>query len=530
MLKTLFKKQFLELNAYYFRNSKTGKMRSKTGVIGMFVFFSLVFIGLASMFFGLSVMLAGVMVNVGLGHIYFALLGMLTVLFGAFGSIATTYTGLYKSKDNDLLLSMPIKPSYILLTRMTGVFSMSLLYCALVWIPACAAYYIHTAVSARVVIFDVLMLLLIAVFVTVLACALGYVVALIASRVRNKSFARVLFTLLFLGIYYFFYFRFQTMFKELSAHLNEISDFVSKHLFLFDRLGRAACGETVPLLIFAGISIALGAVCVYLLSRSFIRIVTTNRGEKKKAYTAKAVKAGSVSSALLGKEFARFRSSAVYMLNCGLGLLLLPAATIVLLIRVSAFSELIALAEETVPGLLALIIAVFICLILSMNCTTAPSVSIEGNTVWILRSLPVDTKKVLSAKLRMYMILNLPVCFICSLILGIVFKLDVLTLLFTLTLEASFAWVMALFGLYMNLVKPLMSWTNETVPVKQSLAVLLSVLGGWLLAAAVGGLRFALSTIPMPLYLAAFSLLFTLAALFLRRIVMTRGVRLFEEL
>ena len=44
----------------------------------------------------------------GMGWLYFALMALLAMLLGAFGSVFNTYSGLYLSKDNDLLLSMPI--------------------------------------------------------------------------------------------------------------------------------------------------------------------------------------------------------------------------------------------------------------------------------------------------------------------------------------------------------------------------------------------------------------------------------------
>ena len=37
-----------------------------------------------------------------------ALMGLLAVFLGAFGSVFNTYSGLYLAKDNDLLLSMPM--------------------------------------------------------------------------------------------------------------------------------------------------------------------------------------------------------------------------------------------------------------------------------------------------------------------------------------------------------------------------------------------------------------------------------------
>ena len=55
-------------------------------------------------------------------------MGLLAVLLGAFGSVFNTYSSLYLSKDNDLLLSMPIPVRSIMASRLLGVYLMGLMY------------------------------------------------------------------------------------------------------------------------------------------------------------------------------------------------------------------------------------------------------------------------------------------------------------------------------------------------------------------------------------------------------------------
>ena len=136
MLKTLIKKQYQECFRSYFVNPKTGKRRTKGGIIGMFVFFTAVMLFLAGMFFGLAFLLGDGLIGAGMQWLYFVLMGILSVLMGAFGSVFNTYAALYLSKDNEMLLAMPIPPSQILLTRMSLVYGMSLMYSGIVWIPA----------------------------------------------------------------------------------------------------------------------------------------------------------------------------------------------------------------------------------------------------------------------------------------------------------------------------------------------------------------------------------------------------------
>lgn len=59
---------------------------------------------------------------------YFALMGFTSVFLGAFGSVFNTFSSLYLSKDNDLLLSMPIPVNAIMVSRLLSVYLMGLMY------------------------------------------------------------------------------------------------------------------------------------------------------------------------------------------------------------------------------------------------------------------------------------------------------------------------------------------------------------------------------------------------------------------
>lgn len=67
-----------------------------------------------------------------MGWMYFALMGLIAILLGTFGSVFNTFSGLYLAKDNDLLLSMPIPVSVIVASRLISVYIMGLMYSAVV--------------------------------------------------------------------------------------------------------------------------------------------------------------------------------------------------------------------------------------------------------------------------------------------------------------------------------------------------------------------------------------------------------------
>ena len=57
-----------------------------------------------------------------------ALMGIVSVTLGVFGSVFNTFSTLYQAKDNDLFFAMPITERSVLTARLSGVYAMGLMY------------------------------------------------------------------------------------------------------------------------------------------------------------------------------------------------------------------------------------------------------------------------------------------------------------------------------------------------------------------------------------------------------------------
>ena len=109
MLKVLLKKQLMEVFRAYFYDAKKNKGRTKASTIAWFAFFVVIMVGvLGGMFTMMAKGLCAPLAEQGVLWLYYCIMGLLSILLGAFGSVFSTYAGLYLAKDNDLLLSMPI--------------------------------------------------------------------------------------------------------------------------------------------------------------------------------------------------------------------------------------------------------------------------------------------------------------------------------------------------------------------------------------------------------------------------------------
>ena len=129
MLKTLVKKQMMEIFRGYFYDAKKNKKRSKLSMIGYMILFGVIMIGLlGGMFTFLSMTICPALSSAGTGWLYFAIMGLLSIFLGVFGSVFNTYSGLYLAKDNDLLLAMPIPVRTLMVSRLLGVFLLGFMY------------------------------------------------------------------------------------------------------------------------------------------------------------------------------------------------------------------------------------------------------------------------------------------------------------------------------------------------------------------------------------------------------------------
>ena len=223
MLKILLKKQLTEIFRGYFYDAKKNKARSRAATAAYLVFFVVLMVGvLGGMFALLSAALCGALASAGMDWLYFALMGLLAILLGTFGSVFNTYSGLYLAKDNDQLLSLPIPVSAIMAARLLSVYLMGFLYSAVVFVPALIVYWVTVPLSASVVAGGVLMMVLLSLVVLTLSCALGWVVARISLKLKHKSFITVVVSLLFLAAYYFFYFKAQGVISDLIANAGAV--------------------------------------------------------------------------------------------------------------------------------------------------------------------------------------------------------------------------------------------------------------------------------------------------------------------
>lgn len=98
--------------------------------------------------------------ELGLGWLYFAIAGLMAFMLTFIGNVFATQTQLFDAKDNELLLSMPIAPKFILGSRMLLLLALDLGYVLLVMGPAGVVYCMNYPVTALSVAYFIISTLL----------------------------------------------------------------------------------------------------------------------------------------------------------------------------------------------------------------------------------------------------------------------------------------------------------------------------------------------------------------------------------
>lgn len=529
MIRALLKKQLLELGAAFVRSSKTGKRRSRAGVFGYALLFIVLMLLVMLSFGAMALPMALTLVPQGLDWLYFVLMELSALTVSVLASAFTSYGHLFRCRDNQQLLALPIPPGAIFAVRCGGVYLTGLIYLLLAWVPSVVCYALAAPHPGGVLLAALPVALALAGVSMVLAVLLGWAVALLNRRARHKSLVTVVGTLLFLAVYYAVFQWVGNAVDALVLDAVQAGAAASRAVAPLHLLGLAAVGSAPALLLLLALAVACMVLCGKALAKPYLRLLTLEPGKIKTEYRAKAQKKQPPHRALLRRELLHLGACPMWLLNCALSSLLLPMLGAAALWKAA---DLRAFTAAYPPESLPMLVCGMVCTAAAMNFITAPSVSLEGDTLWLLQSLPVTPQQVLRAKAELQLLLTLPAAWLCAGCAMAALRIPAGQGLPVLAVLAAFVWLTAQLGLALGLCLPNLHWVSEAAVVKRSAASMLAMFGGWLLAGGVLFLPLTLLDYAVPPLAAQTVCLAVLLGLdlLLHRWLCTRGAARFAAL
>ena len=187
------------------------------------------------------------------------------------------------------------------------------------------------------------------------------------------------------------------------------------------------------------------------------------------------MKIKSVLFAIYVRELRHFFSNAMVILNGITGELMLMISCIGLVIYKNDIQMFISQLSMNDEFVLAIVILMSISLN-AMNIISASLISLEGNSLWILKSLPLTIRDIVHSKLLLHLTICLPGQYVFSIVATVIFHFSIKEILLVIIIPSLMIVFTAVFGLLMNFIRPRFDWINETVCVKQSMSVFMTML------------------------------------------------------
>lgn len=402
---------------------------------------------------------------------YMTAVSALASFMFSFFSVGTV---LYGYKDYDMLSSMPIKNRTIVLSKLCYMFVTDVCFAVLFLVPTIINYISLGGIMDGTVIVETVILIIFSSMITLaISVVIGTLTSVIGAFFRKKNLVQtIILALVFVGV---FALSFSFGFEEGSEGATDLEHGVLSKLYFLMPLAVRGMTDVKYSVIFAAINVAslfaaVGFVCLtYGKLNSVITAKRTNKKFKLGNYNGKGT-----FSALLSRERSKFFSCPMNVINSLTGAIIAAVFSIGFVAVISAVAKETPEIRAASSVFIAFAPAVF-AFSYVLAPSTATSVSLEGNSFWIIRTMPIKLISLFNAKILFGFIIYATSAVVSSLIagIGLSYELaDVLLLLLNGLCIAAFA---AAGGFLINLLLPKMNWENENQAVKQSAAGFLSM-------------------------------------------------------
>ena len=457
-------------------------------------------------------------------------------------AIMVIVEGIYKAgplifncKDDQLLLSLPIKRRTVLFIRIFKFYVFEVMFNALFIIPLMIAY-IRWAEPLEWTFFltSVVMIFFLPIIPVIISCIIGAITSGLSSRFKYKNAAQIIISMLFLVGVLYISMNLENMMEYITKNATSINEVITKIYYPAGVYSELTTNfNVVTLLIFMGINILLFTIGIMVLSKFYFKInsrlkkVTIHKSKKVKEITYNS---RSVTSSLVKKELNVFFKTPVFIINAGFGIVLFLIAVIALCVKGESMFKVLENYQELFDNI-SLVIFALIGMASFTTSITSSMISLEGKNINILKSLPVPTKKILISKVIASSVLTIPAIIIGTIILFIKFNIPIIDMILLLILSIVTPLISHLLGLIINLKYPKLDFDNAAEVVKQSSSTFVSTtLGFLLLMFTVVLLLNVVGTINSSLLLLILTLVYVLVDIILYLMLIKSGTKSFNSL
>lgn len=490
-------KVLIKTNLFAGANNSANKRKSNKFLTGFLIVFLIAFV-MGTLGVPIIMTLDSILEIASLENIFISLIlplaGVTTIIFSLFSVVSIFYL----SKDSEHLLPLPVAPKDILLSKFIVslineyyVLIMFILPCLIgigVGINAGVMYYLYTTI----------IFLLLPVIPSVIVTLIILVVTRFTGRVKNKDLFMYIsmFLVLAFAIGYNFIIQefisvdmenFGTTFGDLETttipYFKMIFPFynsASDALMNFNNLN--GFFSLVTFIVFNFIAVFI----MYLIGdKLYLKTLIDTRGSKKKKGDLDVVakiKNKKAFSMLLSKEWLVIKRTPIFMLNIVVIVFLMPIIFIMSFIIGYGSGDVGAIVlnsgsiekyfSSSFVYLIVMIVGVFFT---SFSLAASTAISREGANAWFMKIIPVSPFKQINVKVFFASILDFLGLLIVGVVPVVLFKVPLYYVLCVFIPIILIVFLLNYFNILLDLKRPRIKWSEESVAVKQNLNAVISI-------------------------------------------------------
>ncbi len=407
-------------------------------------------------------------------------LSTLGFLFGFFQ--AQGY--LFQYKDFDLLGPLPLSQRTIIAAKISMMLVFVYLFALIMVLPTYGVWWYESAAPLMQFLLFLPMAMVAPIPLMLFGSFISYMLRKLTQPWIHANVLQTIFSVLFILSFAGFNFISNQFLPASWMIILQDFDFVSRWFI-------SAIAETdlIAFILFILLHIIIFVGFVLTMSGPLLKINQQRTNLPYKGKDKTPTHPQSVMIHLLQKEWRRFVGTSIYFINTGFGILILILLIVISIFIPSVISDLrqtmVAMGIE--PFWLIFAIIGFA---LSTVYTPAVSLSLEGKNINLLKSLPIQAWTIIQSKIYFNLLLTLPVVLIAMIVGTTLFALDIFIATLFLMVLVLFAILLSVFFMYLNLWFPRFDFHQEVEVVKQSLASLVAVFGGFSMLGAILWLNF----------------------------------------
>jgi ABC-2 type transport system permease protein len=483
--------------------------------------------------FGFWSLQGGALQQYGLLHLLLMQAVLLSSLVCLLMGILSAPGQLFFSHDYDLLLSLPVRTSTVLMSKMTGLLLSNLVFAIVLALPPLVVYGYKSNAGPLFYLLAVAALPFIPLVPLTFAALFALLTGGIAARFkRSNQYITNLAFIFLLGLMAGFQ-ALTSSSRAAAASLDKVLGAIGTwyppaRLFFEGLKGPSL----LSLLLFMALSLGVFVVFSVFFARSFKAILSRLTATSAKAnYKLKELTAASVLRALYVKELRGYLSCPIYVMNTFFGMVFLTVFSVGALCFGNALTARMfqqpVLAHAAPLG--AVLVAVFTTVV---SCTTAVTISLEGRSLWVLKSAPVGPLSIFKGKVLLNLSTTWPLIAVNSVLLAFGLRMDVRHCLLIWVLPSVYALFVAVAGLLINLHFPKLEFKSPYVVVKQSASTLITFVVAFVSVAIPISLyvRLLSERLSYEAYAGGVAAVLLLLTAILWQVARTRGVACFQRL